>query len=807
MLDKAAGVLRGVQGTAPPAMCADLASRLASAHIDLGREMLVNNNASGAVPLLLAAVGVTSAVKAAPEVWAAFDGRLHYKALRCLAIAHLKACNYDLALTCARTLAADADAEVQPQGPVATAAAGAAQTAPFLAITALCGSSRLDEAEERLMSVCSDAVALGSMPTLVDLILDSIGHIVKGGRPQAAAAAVMAILRAAPHRSDAAVRFLDMTLGDSGQQSIALSDVARQAATTLLQEPECVAALKTAAEGDPAGGAARQTLAHCLAVVWNAATGLFERKQYSAALELFTAVMSYQLREDSNRPKAARAACLCHLALRQPAEALRYIRLADELESSGSPSVQTKFLMLKVHLERSGDDEDALAALGAFTSCADFDSDFFLLAALEAQSAQALRCAQQAYTLLYSTYSGCDAESAQPGHMAHLLRHLIKVTQAKWDAADAASVANKATFERGRADELAQQLLVSTERLSALGAVAFAGIDPSTASKELAWFGMTAWNAGLATTALQEGAVPAWLAAHQLFGAAGAFMDAQSQMDPTGDHAPGVSPHTRQLAWLLSAASALEVHKGTAERSAQLLGEAASALQRAAAVECVSGDATRAAVFMLLTGFGVKAASGDTNGCLNLLRSAEALPGLTSDTALKLAKMAAEDAGPVVALRAFELCLRVMQRIDAARQSSASLGLPPNYTDLAYVLRSTLVYAEQVGGSAAGGADSRDARLLRGFREASSLLASVPAGAYPPQEAEWLMTQAWNRGALLIKLGRPEPGEALLKVGLDLQRHAAKHSPQAEARKAEMLAALAALSRTRGPPATDDMVA
>ena len=359
MLDKAASVLRGVQGTAPPGTCADLATRLAAAHIDLGRKMLVSDNASGAVPLLLSAVGVTSAVKAAPEVWATFDGRLHYKALRCLAIAHIKAGNHDLALTCARTLTADAASEAQAQGPVAAAAAAAAQTAPFLAITALCGSNRLDEAEERLMSACSDVAALGSTPTLVDLVLDAVGHVVKGGRPQAAAAAVISILRAAQHRSDAVVQFLSMTLGDTGQPGAA-SDIARQAATTLLQAPECVAALKTAAEGDSPGGAARQALSYFLAVVWNAATGLFESKQYGAALELFTAVMSYQLREDGNRPKAARAACLCHLALRQPAEALRYIRLADELETAGSPSVQTKFLLLKVHLERSGDDEDAL---------------------------------------------------------------------------------------------------------------------------------------------------------------------------------------------------------------------------------------------------------------------------------------------------------------------------------------------------------------------------------------------------------------------------------------------------------------
>jgi hypothetical protein len=126
------------------------------------------------------------------------------------------------------------------------------------------------------------------------------------------------------------------------------------------------------------------------------------------------------------------------------------------------------------------------------------------------------------------------------------------------------------------------------------------------------------------------------------------------------------------------------------------------------------------------------------------------MPGLSADAALKLARLAAtaaagSEGGPLVAFRAYELCLRVMQR-----SPSASLK------DISYVLRKVVTLAEQAG---AGGGDNRDARLLRAFRDATAVLAGAPAGAYPSEEAVWLVTTAWNRGALLAKLGRPENAE------------------------------------------------
>jgi hypothetical protein len=73
----------------------------------------------------------------------------------------------------------------------------------------------------------------------------------------------------------------------------------------------------------------------------------------AGARALFAAASSYAAAGDPNRARAARAACLCLLALREPAEALRYIDLADQLEAGGAEgsaaaaSVQTKFLKMK----------------------------------------------------------------------------------------------------------------------------------------------------------------------------------------------------------------------------------------------------------------------------------------------------------------------------------------------------------------------------------------------------------------------------------------------------------------------------
>ncbi len=378
------------------------------------------------------------------------------------------------------------------------------------------------------------------------------------------------------------------------------------------------------------------------------------------------------------------------------------------------------------------------------------------------------------------------------------------MTVAKWDAADA-----KGSVDPGRSEELSSQLHVAMQHLALQGVSAFAGADAATAHRELAWFTAIAWNSGLVASAAPR---HDWASAARAFAAAGAFMDAapallDADAGDAGGSAAGGAP-SRQLAWLLAAGASLEVHAAAAaagEDAAALLAEAQHALARCAAAGDAAASAPRTGVYFTLLSFTARARAADDAGCLELLRSAEAMPGLTPDTALKLARLASAPGGgssstaapgTLVALRAYELCLRVMQRTP---------GVP--HKDVAHVLRKTLTLAEHAGAAtpaatsssaaAATGADSRDARLLRAFREAAALLAGVPPGAYPPEEAHWLVTSAWNRGALLAKLGRVESAEPLLKCGLELLKHAVKHAPALEAHKAAMLDCLANISQKK----------
>jgi hypothetical protein len=354
------------------------------------------------------------------------------------------------------------------------------------------------------------------------------------------------------------------------------------------------------------------------------------------------------------------------------------------------------------------------------------------------------------------------------------------VTSAKWDAADAVG---GGVPDAARSAELAQQMGVASERLKALGVPAFAGKDPATAARELQWFATTAWNAGLAASVELA---HDWASAARLFAAAGAFMDAADappyRLDGSSAH-ESAAP-SRRLAWLLAAGAALEVHTATLENEADaavVLGEAQHALDRcsaaAEAAAALATDGGRTDVFFALLSFTASTRAGDEAGSLALLRKVESMPGLSADAALKLARLAAtaaaaSEGGPLVAFRAYELCLRVMQR-----SPSASLK------DISYVLRKLVTLAEQAG---AGGGDNRDARLLRAFRDATAVLAGAPAGAYPSEEAVWLVTTAWNRGALLAKLGRADNAEPLLKCSLEMLKHGVKHAPALDAHKASM---------------------
>jgi hypothetical protein len=241
---------------------------MSAVFFDCGRSLLSADD-TGAVQLLQSAYEHAAAAHAAASGSAA-TCRLYYKTLQCLAVAHLKGNAHELALNAARTLAAEAAALPAGASSAAAAASVAGRAAQFLCINALCGLGRLDEACEHLAAIAADADVCASS---AELLSESATCLMRAGRADAGAAAITALLTAAPEGGvAAALRFVELALADAAT---------RPAALKLLTAPAAAAALKGDAGGSGADDdvAARKRLAHLQAILWNSATTLFESKE------------------------------------------------------------------------------------------------------------------------------------------------------------------------------------------------------------------------------------------------------------------------------------------------------------------------------------------------------------------------------------------------------------------------------------------------------------------------------------------------------------------------------------------------
>ena len=249
----------------PAAVAAAALERVAGVYLDCGRALLANAEdaaGGGGVPLLQAAhERAAAAHAAAPGTPSAL--RLLFKALQCLAVAHLKAGAHDDALTCARALAALAASDAAVD---ATAAAVAGRAAQFLCINALCGLGRADEAAEHLAAAAGDAAAA------TELLAEAATAVLRAGRADAAAAVASLLAAGGAGCQSAALRFRAAALAD---------DAGRAAAMKLLDAPGAAAALKGETGGTAAGAegaATHKRLLHLQALLWNSATQLFEAK-------------------------------------------------------------------------------------------------------------------------------------------------------------------------------------------------------------------------------------------------------------------------------------------------------------------------------------------------------------------------------------------------------------------------------------------------------------------------------------------------------------------------------------------------
>lgn len=67
------------------------------------------------------------------------------------------------------------------------------------------------------------------------------------------------------------------------------------------------------------------------------------------------------------------------------------------------------------------------------------------------------------------------------------------------------------------------------------------------------------------------------------------------------------------------------------------------------------------------------------------------------------------------------------------------------------------------------------ASTSRAYRDAGQLLAAAAPGAFPADEAQWLVATCWNRAALHVRQHRWQQAEALVKTTMELHKHAVRH--------------------------------
>ena len=325
--------------------------------------------------------------------------------------------------------------------------------------------------------------------------------------------------------------------------------------------------------------------------------------------------------------------------------------------------------------------------------------------------------------------------------------------------------------------------------------------------------------------------------------AAGGGDDARARRSPLPSPPPRPPPlpalPSRCVAWLLCAAAALEGDGTAAGGTGAPIDEvdrleaASAALRRSEAAStdaspfessgggCAAAglhpSSSRVHVYRSLLSLTVAVRGRDCDRALHILRAAEAgapptAPPLTLDCALKMALVCGGPAAPPpAALRSIEMTLRCAAAAAAAAAAGGGGSNGPSGDDYRHVARFTrklirlleaswpqLAAGAAGGGMATAGADGREAKLLRAFREGAELMrAASPPGAWPPDEAVWLPTAAWNRGAALSRAGRGvDAVHPLLAVARLAAEAAHRHAPPAaEAMLRVMREHLAALGR------------
>lgn len=529
---------------------------------------------------------------------------LERSTLRCLACLHTQLGRNDAALRCIsalRQLSSCSDSagrNIERSGD-GGGAVGEKKGEPeaivsLLSVRALAGLSRMDEAEAAAM----DLVSMPSAPTSMGW--QAVSIMIHSGRFKGALRALEALETA--HKDEVAelvAACVEALLkeeesaakggGSSGGAGELAADVASQPhRITAIADASTAAALAVRRNARPSAnarhGSGGQASNHTSLtpaevmwlVLWNGASGAFERKDYPLAMQLFEVADHYAGAGDqgpSRRADGFRARALCAVCTKQHLVATECLERAESLAPR---RVTTGFLAAKVAIERA-DHGAARRALPQICGADDFDAAFLTLVAHEAMHADQAGVAADALESLLASVQrtgsvGGDT-SGGPSEVA-VLRNLIEMICVAGERHDSDAVATDAgggSAGAGDGDDWMARVLAHLEqalaRVRELGFRRFFGCsagsaagdnasnDESTANAEAAWFANKAWALARKASECDR----AWARSSKLFAFAGDMLTAMPE--------DANRLRDAHAAFLLAAAAALQAHGAATGRA------------------------------------------------------------------------------------------------------------------------------------------------------------------------------------------------------------------------------------------------
>ncbi|KAI4329920.1 hypothetical protein MLD38_028250 [Melastoma candidum] len=472
-------------------------------------------------------------------------------------------------------------------------------------------------------------------------------------------------------------------------------------------------------------------------VLWNCAAEHFRLKDYRSSAEMFEKSMLYVPSGVEDRvllAKGYRVLCLCHLGLSQLDRAEEYINEAEKLE----PNIASAFLKFKVYLLKN-DHGGAIAQIQTFSSCLDFTPDILLLSTHEAVACHALPVAVASLSSILNLYAlGKEVATSE----VIVLRTLITVTS---------------QIERND-QEILKALQRASARAEELGVETFFG-KGEVGTREVKWLAITSWNFGT-----KAGRNKKYEECAQFLKMASYFYNLLGEENQT--------MLCRSLILTVCAMLASETQRNTPLLDSELK-QAKETLDRAAEIlEALStrmdvvdeDDASLEAEFRCLHAFisyDIHKRVGNSKSQLGLVKSFAVSKACNPRYLLQIALTAAHGPGSNLEVASFALhqCL-------ADLLSSVS----PSYENVALVIRKLIMATSTLKG------DNNDQEVYDLYKKAYHIMVGLKEGEYPTDEGKWLVTTAWNRAAIPVRLGQI----VVAKKWMDLARELAGLVPGTE---------------------------